>query len=95
MAGVLNWFDDAGNAALTGTDGTERNRASVFPLCFPESERFQSIGEDSGGLKRRDAREAQTLARQGKTAFSGAKTPKPPVGFEPTTCGLQNRCSTN
>jgi len=82
-------------AAMTGTDGTERNRASVFPLCFPESERFQSIGEDSGGPKRREPREAQTLPDQEKAAFSGAKTRKPPVGFEPTTCGLQNRCSAN
>jgi hypothetical protein len=39
-------------AAVTRTDGVERNRASVFPHCFPRFERFRSIDEDSGGLKR-------------------------------------------
>ena len=37
----------------------------------------------------------KTLAIKGKTLELKAQNSKPPVGLEPTTCGLQNRCSTN
>ena len=67
----------------------------VLPSGLPEIERFLSIAVDSGGLKEADDNGHETPENKGRNADSGLKKGKPPVGLEPTTCGLQNRCSAN
>lgn len=64
-------------------------------LTARESVRLSAI-EGSNRLESVARCHAQkTLATKGKTLDLKAQNSKPPVGLEPTTCGLQNRCSTN
>jgi hypothetical protein len=51
------------------------------------------ISLDSAGQIDGNEPGAQVIANTEETAFSTPPASQPPVGFEPTTCGLQNRCS--
>ncbi len=96
-------FDDSPQTErlrATGTyDDSSKNTPGRYrpkPRHFErESVRLSAI-EGSNRLESVARCHAQkTLATKGKTLDLKAQNSKPPVGLEPTTCGLQNRCSTN
>jgi len=68
---------------------------SVLPQCLRKSDDFPSTSEDGGGRNGADPRRAQVLISYDDLLEILGNLVQPPVGLEPTTCGLQNRCSTN
>ncbi len=67
----------------------------VFPFCFPQKDGKTATSVDCGGLNGDVNRKAKTRENPRKNADYQGFSSQPPVGFEPTTCGLQNRCSAN
>jgi integrase len=89
----------------TGTDGqslgpSARPGATRFlPLSLPLIGGRQRISKDLGGQVTGRIVDAEsfgkTEAKHISAGFSEEGSKEPRVGLEPTTCGLQNRCSTN
>lgn len=82
---------DAQRAKATGTDG----RTFLVPTLVPDSGKTCTHGSQAGTsgderLSGATAVSAMLDADCGTTSRHGSK---PPRGFEPRTCGLQNRCS--
>jgi len=58
-------------------------------------QRIQATSVDSGGPDGEKPDRAQVLAALEEVLCLIGFTEQPPAGFEPATCGLQNRCSTS
>ena len=63
----------------------------VLHQCLRTFEQLQPTSVDSGGLNAGEPKRAQLLAALEDVLRFAGLTEQPPVGFEPTTCGLQNR----
>ena len=84
----------------TGTDdATANDDDSVLVLCLAKKDGLDRTDVDqsgrSGSPQDGVPRDGKLLLEHEKRPSKGRIDPKPPVGLEPTTCGLQNRCSTN
>jgi integrase len=79
-------------ARATGTDG------AVLADCLAQTGGVQGSGVGAGGPTGPTLTHGDTGKNSAENAGFSLKLAgneaKPPVGFEPTTCGLQNRCST-
>ncbi len=93
----------------TGTPDTDRVRDSLptsLPRDLPRRAVPPPIPIASRCTVRKEGRQSGSHVSSGKPRTYGAPLHRvapyytdgenePPVGFEPTTCGLQNRCSAN
>jgi hypothetical protein len=75
------------------TAGVPLNGQPVYVLCLHTFDGLRTIPVDGDGLKAVARDVAQVLAGTVETSSFPHEIEQPPVGFEPTTCGLQNRCS--
>jgi len=77
------------------TDATAEKRLAscLAPRCRKTIKMLDPVGHKSQSIDTsKNAKNAQKTKKKG--GFQGSSR-KPPVGLEPTTCGLQNRCSAN
>ena len=76
-------------------DEHQQSSGSVLGRRLGSNERIQATWVDSGGLTDDEADRAQLLAALEEVLSAMGVMEKPPGGLEPSTCGLQNRCSAN
>ena len=87
--------DQEAHDELSSPAVTHENSDSVWGRRWGSNQRVQATWVDSGGLNDSDPDRAQLLAALEEVLSAMGLTEKPPGGLEPSTCGLQNRCSAN
>ncbi len=99
---ALRTLPDLSNPArerlsATGTDGAAADDSHSADY-LAQNQRRGASDVGAGGRSKRDPNSQEThqgIERTPRNDTSGREESKPPNGFEPLTCGLQNRCSTN
>lgn len=76
-------------------DAQPKAGPSVLGRRLGSNQRIQETWVDSGRLNGPEPDRAQLLAALEEVLSAMGVTEQPPGGLEPSTCGLQNRCSAN